>query len=71
MGDENRAPSAKNAQKTTTTKSKGGKTIEEMYTKKTQLEHILLRPDTYGMFVCHCIELCLIVFALFSHSGFH
>ncbi|XP_052142944.1 DNA topoisomerase 2 [Oryza glaberrima] len=25
----------------------GGKTIEEMYQKKTQLEHILLRPDTY------------------------
>lgn len=24
-----------------------GKTIEEMYQKKTQLEHILLRPDTY------------------------
>jgi DNA topoisomerase-2 len=24
-----------------------GKSIEEMYTKKTQLEHILLRPDTY------------------------
>ncbi|CAJ1958909.1 unnamed protein product [Sphenostylis stenocarpa] len=25
----------------------GGKTIEEVYQKKTQLEHILLRPDTY------------------------
>ncbi|GJN21945.1 hypothetical protein PR202_gb09469 [Eleusine coracana subsp. coracana] len=25
----------------------GGKTIEEMYQKKSQLEHILLRPDTY------------------------
>ncbi|KAG0474643.1 hypothetical protein HPP92_014329 [Vanilla planifolia] len=25
----------------------GKKTIEEMYQKKTQLEHILLRPDTY------------------------
>lgn len=24
-----------------------GKTIEETYQKKTQLEHILLRPDTY------------------------
>lgn len=24
------------------------KTIEEMYQKKTQLEHILLRPDTYS-----------------------
>ena len=29
-------------------KAKSGKTIEETYTKKTQLEHILLRPDTYG-----------------------
>ena len=29
-------------------KKKGTKTIEETYTKKTQLEHILLRPDTYG-----------------------
>lgn len=26
---------------------KGGKAIEEIYQKKTQLEHILLRPDTY------------------------
>lgn len=25
----------------------GGRTIEEVYQKKTQLEHILLRPDTY------------------------
>jgi DNA topoisomerase II len=24
-----------------------GRTIEQMYQKKTQLEHILLRPDTY------------------------
>jgi hypothetical protein len=27
--------------------AKNGKTIEEMYQKKSQLEHILLRPDTY------------------------
>jgi hypothetical protein len=27
------------------------KTVEEMYQKKTQLEHILLRPDTYSKFV--------------------
>lgn len=27
--------------------TKNGKTIEEMYQKKSQLEHILLRPDTY------------------------
>lgn len=25
----------------------GGKAIEEIYQKKSQLEHILLRPDTY------------------------
>ncbi|GMI23343.1 hypothetical protein TeGR_g6159 [Tetraparma gracilis] len=28
-------------------KAKGGKTVEDIYQKKTQLEHILLRPDTY------------------------
>eukprot|EP00420_Gonyaulax_spinifera_P030171 CAMPEP_0197881140 /NCGR_PEP_ID=MMETSP1439-20131203/8722_1 /TAXON_ID=66791 /ORGANISM="Gonyaulax spinifera, Strain CCMP409" /LENGTH=54 /DNA_ID=CAMNT_0043500727 /DNA_START=49 /DNA_END=210 /DNA_ORIENTATION=+ len=28
-------------------KGREGKTIEEIYQKKTQLEHILLRPDTY------------------------
>lgn len=28
--------------------AKEGKTIEEIYQKKTQLEHILLRPDTYS-----------------------
>jgi hypothetical protein len=27
---------------------KSTKSIEETFTKKTQLEHILLRPDTYG-----------------------
>jgi DNA topoisomerase-2 len=26
----------------------GGRSIEDIYQKKTQLEHILLRPDTYG-----------------------
>ena len=30
------------------TKSKNKKTVEEIYQKKTQLEHILLRPDTYS-----------------------
>lgn len=25
----------------------GKKALEDIYTKKTQLEHILLRPDTY------------------------
>jgi DNA topoisomerase-2 len=46
MLDENVAP-----QHAANTKSKsskaGGKTIEETYQKKSQLEHILLRPDTY------------------------
>mmetsp|Transcript_15374 Transcript_15374/g.31098 ORF Transcript_15374/g.31098 Transcript_15374/m.31098 type:complete len:1416 (+) Transcript_15374:116-4363(+) len=36
------------AKKTNTSKSAGAKkTVEETYQKKTQLEHILLRPDTY------------------------
>lgn len=29
------------------TKKKGKATIEDTYQKKSQLEHILLRPDTY------------------------
>jgi hypothetical protein len=29
-------------------KTKKNKTVEETYQKKTQLEHILLRPDTYS-----------------------
>jgi len=42
------APTKKKAA-ATTTKAKGGskKTVEQTYQKKTQLEHILLRPDTY------------------------
>jgi DNA topoisomerase-2 len=44
LDSENVAPPPKKAGKA----AKGGKkTIEEMYQKKTQLEHILLRPDTY------------------------
>ncbi|KAJ1510426.1 DNA topoisomerase 2 [Coelomomyces lativittatus] len=35
------------ARSTSTAKSGKGKTIEDIYQKKTQLEHILLRPDTY------------------------
>jgi len=30
-----------------TSHNKAGKSIEEVYQKKSQLEHILLRPDTY------------------------
>ena len=44
--DENRAPHELNKAHNTTKPTKA-KTIEETYTKKTQLEHILLRPDTY------------------------
>src|SRR4051794_14575721 len=33
--------------KTTTPGKSVEKTVEEVYQKKTQLEHILLRPDTY------------------------
>eukprot|EP00531_Pseudo-nitzschia_arenysensis_P017060 CAMPEP_0116147982 /NCGR_PEP_ID=MMETSP0329-20121206/18076_1 /TAXON_ID=697910 /ORGANISM="Pseudo-nitzschia arenysensis, Strain B593" /LENGTH=1429 /DNA_ID=CAMNT_0003644009 /DNA_START=85 /DNA_END=4370 /DNA_ORIENTATION=- len=36
-----------NAPAKTTAKGKKSKTIEETYQKKSQLEHILLRPDTY------------------------
>ncbi|KAI3983053.1 hypothetical protein MKX01_035334 [Papaver californicum] len=36
-----------NVPKNPPSKNQKGKTIEEMYQKKTQLEHILLRPDTY------------------------
>lgn len=38
------------AKKTTTkvaSTAKSGKSVEEVYQKKTQLEHIILRPDTY------------------------
>lgn len=38
---------------TTKSTSKNGRTIEEMYQKKSQLEHILLRPDTYGQPFLH------------------
>jgi DNA topoisomerase-2 len=49
---ENRAPSNVLKEKNGNAKSGGGKkTIEETYTKKTQLEHILLRPDTYSKFI--------------------
>jgi DNA topoisomerase II len=45
MATENRPPQSTNIPPKTTTNNK--KTIEQMYQKKTQLEHILLRPDTY------------------------
>jgi len=44
--DENIAPQL-NLKPNKALKAQAGKTIEETYQKKTQLEHILLRPDTY------------------------
>ena len=37
-------------------KPKNNKTIEEIYQKKTQLEHILLRPDTYSKSKTSCFS---------------
>jgi DNA topoisomerase-2 len=45
IADENMAPQLAAVKKSAGTGK--SKTIEETYTKKTQLEHILLRPDTY------------------------
>ena len=47
---ENIAPQVPKKKATT------GKSIEQIYTKKTQLEHILLRPDTYGKFSLHSTQ---------------
>jgi hypothetical protein len=46
MLDENAGPNKLASGKS----GKGSKTIEQTYTKKSQLEHILLRPDTYSEF---------------------
>jgi DNA topoisomerase-2 len=46
--EENVAPEVNsNVPKAAKGGKKGGRTIEQMYQKKSQLEHILLRPDTY------------------------
>jgi DNA topoisomerase-2 len=37
------------------------KTVEEIYQKKTQLEHILLRPDTYSTFSLHILQTSLLI----------
>ena len=47
MFDEENIVPVPNSQGVKGKGKKGGRTIEEMYQKKTQLEHILLRPDTY------------------------
>ena len=39
--------STMNSDKKTTPKSSSPKTIEELYQKKTDREHVLLRPDMY------------------------
>lgn len=41
------AAAASGAAKPAPAAAAGGKAIEDIYQKKTQLEHILLRPDTY------------------------
>jgi DNA topoisomerase-2 len=62
FGEENHAVARLQTQKTATTASpkppilqastnaskKSKKTVEQMYQKKSPLEHILLRPDTYS-----------------------
>jgi hypothetical protein len=63
FGEENRAVARLQTQKTTATAAatkpsilqastnaskKSKKTVEQMYQKKSPLEHILLRPDTYS-----------------------
>lgn len=51
MLDAAPTPTAKSDTSSSTSKSiarsEKDKTVEEIYQKKTQLEHILLRPDTY------------------------
>ena len=46
LDEENIAPVA-NSKSTKAKNGKKGRTIEETYQKKSQLEHILLRPDSY------------------------
>jgi len=41
------ASKAKAPLSSSTNSTAAGKSIEDIYQKKTQLEHILLRPDTY------------------------
>lgn len=42
----------------------GGQTVEQRYQKKTQLEHILLRPDTYSESIEHTQTLVQLVLPL-------
>lgn len=65
---ENRAPSNVLKEKNNVKNAGGGKnkSIEETYTKKTQLEHILLRPDTYSKFII-IISLIIIIINHYYH----
>ena len=47
FADENKDPKTNIKHNKNIMGKKTEKTIEQTYTKKTQLEHILLRPDTY------------------------
>lgn len=47
LDEENIAPVTNSDAPKVAKGKKGGRTIEQMYQKKSQLEHILLRPDTY------------------------
>ena len=53
ISDENTSPN-----KVSKTKVKGGKTIEETYQKKTQLEHILLRYICILAYLFVCLFVC-------------
>jgi hypothetical protein len=48
---------AENVKPTVAKKNPAGKkTVEEIYQKKTQLEHILARPDTYSTYQS-CVQI--------------
>jgi hypothetical protein len=52
------APALKETGNKSSTMTKQEKTIEEQYQKKSQIEHILIRPDTYSK-LFHALS-CLI-----------
>ena len=67
LGDNNNAANRSEETIEVDSVAKGGKkegkkkTVEETYQKKTQLEHILLRPDTYSKFLLCCCSCCCFV----------
>ena len=63
MNKENSQSSVVSAEKKTS-KSGKSKTVEQIYQKKSQLEHILLRPDTYSEYYriyCSSFYICNMV----------